>query len=490
MGGGSSKGEAYAAKEEGDWTRKIAADGSTYFFNKNTNERRTLLIEEMPENIQNIATSWVELFDSSSQQPYYWNNETNETTWEIPAELDELFKQEEQYYLQQLLNNKVTLHLKTKNHINGWQEIYQSSESSNILEGESAICFYHNTETGTLTYGTPVEVVRNQQKLRSEELMSTWDGDQLMAKMKELNNEIKNEMETLHDRVHSERYRQRLKMQENLKSKRKRQGEDATAAKPPEPKHGGAEELILRDMKARRKKYKSGLKTHLEEQYNAEAEWQMWEEIIDPASKRPYYHNVQTGKTQWTMPPGLTVAYEAQEKEMLVEFLKNDNLKMEPLGSDKKYVQYFDPKSPNDFVVYKNLETGDLSAERPEQVVDSDLKNKTAKLEQAEKILNETWDGNKLKDELQKLRNQHEDELMEYASTVQDERKRQREKMREKLRERKRQQRKNGAAQNNSDMPDSPHTPSPPRTNDAYLDKSTVEELSEGNDSFAALMSM
>ena len=175
---------------------------------------------------------------------------------------------------------------------------------------------------------------------------------------------------------------------------------------------------------------------------------------------------------------------------MLEEFLKNDNLKMEPLGSDKKYVQYFDPKSPNDFVVYKNLETGDLSAERPEQVVDSDLKNKTAKLEQAEKILNETWDGNKLKDELQKLRNQHEDELMEYASTVQDERKRQREKMREKLRERKRQQRKNGAAQNNSDMPDSPHTPSPPRTNDAYLDKSTVEELSEGNDSFAALMSM
>jgi hypothetical protein len=108
-----------------------------------------------------------------------------------------------------------------------------------------------------------------------EELMSTWGGDQLLAKMKELNNEIKNEMETLHDRVHSERYRQRLKMQENLKSKRKRQGEDATAAKPPEPKHGGAEELILRDMKARRKKYKSGLKTHLEEQ--------MWEEIIDPA---------------------------------------------------------------------------------------------------------------------------------------------------------------------------------------------------------------
>ena len=40
--------------------------------------------------------------------------------------------------------------------------------------------------------------------------------------------------------------------------------------------------------------------------------------------------------------------------------------------------------------------------------------------------------------ELSKLRNDHEDELVQYASTVQDERKRQREKMRQKLRERQR----------------------------------------------------
>ena len=49
---------------------------------------------------------------------------------------------------------------------------------------------YYNKNTDTLQYGTPVDVVRNQQKLRSEELQSTWDGEQLLAKMKELNNEI------------------------------------------------------------------------------------------------------------------------------------------------------------------------------------------------------------------------------------------------------------------------------------------------------------
>ena len=56
--------------------------------------------------------------------------------------------------------------------------------------------------------------VRNQQKLRSEELQSTWDGEQLLAKMKELNSEINQEMATLNDRVKTERARQRMKLQE------------------------------------------------------------------------------------------------------------------------------------------------------------------------------------------------------------------------------------------------------------------------------------
>ena len=86
----------------------------------------------------------------------------------------------------------------------------------------------------------------------------------------------------------------------------------------------------------------------------------------------------------------------------------------------------FDPKAEQDFVVYRNKITKDLTAERPDALIDNELKAKEAKLDKAKKMLNETWDGKRLQKELSKLRNEHEDELVEYASTVQDERKRQR----------------------------------------------------------------
>ena len=89
-------------------------------------------------------------------------------------------------------------------------------------------------------------------------------------------------------------------------------------------------ETILRDLKDRRSKYKVGLKTHIEEQddiYNKDAEWQMWEEIIDEITGKPYYHNVATGKTQWNMPQGLALAYEGQEQELLKDFTKKITLK-------------------------------------------------------------------------------------------------------------------------------------------------------------------
>ena len=143
--------------------------------------------------------------------------------------------------------------------------------------------------------------VRNQQKLRSEELQSTWDGEQLLAKMKELNSEINQEMATLNDRVKTERARQRMKLQE-MRRKRSVNGTSSAAKQIEAPV--ATTETILRDLKDRRSKYKVGLKTHIEEQdniYNNDAEWQMWEEIIDEITKKPYYHNVITGKTQWDM---------------------------------------------------------------------------------------------------------------------------------------------------------------------------------------------
>ena len=143
--------------------------------------------------------------------------------------------------------------------------------------------------------------VRNQQKLRSEELQSTWDGEQLLAKMKELNSEINQEMATLNDRVKTERARQRMKLQE-MRRKRSVNGTGSAAKQIEAP--AATTETILRDLKDRRSKYKVGLKTHIEEQdnvYNNDAEWQMWEEIIDEITGKPYYHNVATGKTQWDM---------------------------------------------------------------------------------------------------------------------------------------------------------------------------------------------
>ena len=143
--------------------------------------------------------------------------------------------------------------------------------------------------------------VRNQQKLRSEELQSTWDGEQLLAKMKELNSEINQEMATLNDRVKTERARQRMKLQE-MRRKRSVNGTGSAAKQIEAP--AATTETILRDLKDRRSKYKVGLKTHIEEQdnvYNNDAEWQMWEEIMDEITGKPYYHNVATGKTQWDM---------------------------------------------------------------------------------------------------------------------------------------------------------------------------------------------
>ena len=117
--------------------------------------------------------------------------------------------------------------------------------------------------------------------MRSEELQSTWDGEQLLAKMKELNSEINQEMATLNDRVKTERARQRMKLQE-MRRKRNINGTGSAAKQIEAP--AATTETILRDLKDRRSKYKVGLKTHIEEQdnvYNNDAEWQMWEEIID-----------------------------------------------------------------------------------------------------------------------------------------------------------------------------------------------------------------
>eukprot|EP00943_MAST-04B_sp_MAST-4B-sp1_P008295 g8295.t1 len=254
-------------------------------------------------------------------------------------------------------------------------------------------------------------------------------------------------------------------------------------------------ETILRDLKDRRSKYKVGLKTHIEEQdevYNKDAEWQMWEEIIDLVTGKAYYHNVATGKTQWTMPHGLALAYEGQEQELLKDFVSTPGVTVADVEGtgDKTWEMIYDPKAEKDFVVYRNKNTKELTAERPDSLIDTELKAKEAKLDQAKKMLNETWDGKRLQKELSKLRNDHEDELVEYASTVQDERKRQREKMREKLRERQRQKanaKKQGETGNKNS---SISKPPPPRTKDAYLDATTTDDLKKGNDSFASLLAM
>lgn len=122
-----------------------------------------------------------------------------------------------------------------------------------------------------------------------------------MAKMKELNSEINQEMATLNDRVKTERARQRMKLQE-MRRKRNIKGTGSANNQIEAP--AATTETILRDLKDRRSKYKVGLKTHIEEQdhvYNSDAEWQMWEEIMDEITGRNYYHNVATGKTQWDM---------------------------------------------------------------------------------------------------------------------------------------------------------------------------------------------
>ncbi len=493
MGGGGSK-DGINQMVDSDW-KKIEKNGQVYYLNIHTNERRAFLIEEMPETAQN-DTAWTELFDENTGNPYYWNSETNETTWEIPPELDEIYKIEETFYLKQLYKNAKELSLKTKEHVNGWQEIYQSKEAALKSGSQEPICFYYNKISDTLQYGTPVDVVRNQQKLRSEELQSTWDGEQLLAKMKELNNEINEEMATLNDRVKTERARQRMKLQEMRNRKRagKNLNRDQDGNEIEAPAANTAE-TILRDLKDRRSKYKVGLKTHIEEQdevYNKDAEWQMWEEIVDTITGKPYYHNVATGKTQWTMPHGLALAYEGQEQELLRDFVNTPGFIVQDVEGtgDKTWEMIYDPKAEKDFIVYRNKNTKELTAERPESLIDTELKAKEAKLDQAKKMLNETWDGKRLQKELSKLRNAHEDELVEYASTVQDERKRQREKMREKLRERQRRKansKKHGGAGIDND---NVNKPPPPRTKDAYLDATTTDDLKKGNDSFASLLAM
>ena len=492
MGGGGSKNINQMVNE--DW-KKIEKNGEIYYLNIHTNERRAFLIEEMPEEARN-ETPWNELFDENSGNPYYWNSETNETTWEIPPELDDIYKIEETFYLKQLYKNASELQLKTKEHINGWQEIYQSKEAAVKFGSEEPICFYYNKNTDTLQYGTPVDVVRNQQKLRSEELQSTWDGEQLLAKMKELNNEINQEMATLNDRVKTERARQRMKLQEMRNKKKDANKNNDDISQNIEAPAANTTETILRDLKDRRSKYKVGLKTHIEEQddiYNKDAEWQMWEEIIDEITGKPYYHNVATGKTQWNMPQGLALAYEGQEQELLKDFTNTPGVIIKDVeATDKTWEMIYDPKAEKDFVVYRNKKTLELTAERPDSLIDTELKAKEAKLDQAKKMLNETWDGKRLQKELSKLRNEHEDELVEYASTVQDERKRQREKMREKLRERQR-KKANAKTYNNINKNgnnDNNNKPPPPRTKDAYLDATTTDDLKKGNDSFASLLAM
>ena len=190
----------------------------------------------------------------------------------------------------------------------------------------------------------------------------------------------------------------------------------------------------------------------------------------------------------YVRPPGLALAYEGQEKALLLDFVNTPGVTTKDIG-DGSWEMIFDPKAEQDFVVYRNKITKDLTAERPDALIDNELKAKEAKLDKAKKMLNETWDGKRLQKELSKLRNEHEDELVEYASTVQDERKRQREKMRQKLRERQRKKanaKKNLKETGTSDQ----NKPPPPRTKDAYLDATTTEDLKKGNDSFASLLAM
>ena len=184
----------------------------------------------------------------------------------------------------------------------------------------------------------------------------------------------------------------------------------------------------------------------------------------------------------------------SQEQELLKDFTNTPGVIIKDVeATDKTWEMIYDPKAEKDFVVYRNKKTLELTAERPDSLIDTELKAKEAKLDQAKKMLNETWDGKRLQKELSKLRNEHEDELVEYASTVQDERKRQREKMREKLRER---QRKKANAKNYNDINkngnnnDNNNKPPPPRTKDAYLDATTTDDLKKGNDSFASLLAM
>jgi hypothetical protein len=489
MGGGASSADDGNFDEmvNEDWKR-IHKNGEVYYLNTKTNERRAFLIEELPEEAQN-QTKWSELVDATSNQPYYWNSETNETTWEIPHELEEIYKVEEEFYLRQLYKNRDDLNLKCKEHINGWQEIYQSMAAAEKLGNGEPICFYYNTETDKLQYSTPVDVVRNQQKLRAEELQSTWDGDQLLAKMKELNQDIDEEMASLHDRVKAERARQRMKLQEMRKKRKNDAGQNVA---PPEAQASATADTILRDLKDRRKKYKVGLKTHIEEQdtYNEDAQWQMWEEIIDPVTGKPYYHNVATGKTQWHMPSGLARAYEGQEQQLLQDFVSSAGVIAKSVGTDDTWEMLYDPTAEKDFVVYRNKKSLEMTAEKPEALIDKELKAKVVKLDQAKKMLNETWDGKRLQKELSKLRNDHEDELVQYASTVQDERKRQREKMRQKLRERQRKKANQGNGKKGGEKGADGGKPPPPRTKDAYLDARNDADLQQANDSFAALMSL
>ena len=186
-----------------------------------------------------------------------------------------------------------------------------------------------------------------------------------------------------------------MKLQE-MRNKRKKDVNKNVA--PPDTQSTSAADTILRDLKDRRKKYKIGLRTHIEEQDagNEDAEWQMWEEIIDPVTGKPYYHNVATGKTQWQMPAGLARVYEGEEQQLLQDFVSGSDIVAKNIGSGDTWEMLFDPKSEKDFVVYRNRKTMELTAEKPETLIDKELKAKEAKLDQAKKMLNETWDGKRL----------------------------------------------------------------------------------------------
>ena len=86
-------------------------------------------------------------------------------------------------------------------------------EVYNVSDG---LAFYHNRSNGENCWGCPVEVVKHRQKLRTQDAMSTWDGEMLMQQLGALRQQHASEMDTLRSRVDAERVRQRQALREQL----------------------------------------------------------------------------------------------------------------------------------------------------------------------------------------------------------------------------------------------------------------------------------